>query len=59
LTTGTSTSTAPPLQNAIQIEQDRQIEPGREWPSYAGDPMDITPSSTGPLDITPTANRRR
>lgn len=30
----------------------------REWPSYPGEPMDITPSSTGPLDITPTANRR-
>ena len=49
--TGTFTGTARPPQKA------NQIETGREWPSYPGEPMDITPSSTGPLDIMPTANR--
>lgn len=47
MATGTST-----FSNTVQIED------GRGWMNYPGVPVDIVPTGNGPLDITPTANRR-
>lgn len=46
MTTGTSTST---------FIAEHAIEERRGWINYPGVPMDIRPTSTGPLDSTPTA----
>lgn len=55
MTTGTSTGTTV---SPSTVLQEVQIGPGRGWPAYPAEPVDITPSSTGPLEILPTANRK-
>ncbi|MBA3744009.1 hypothetical protein [Sporichthya sp.] len=59
MTTGTSASSSTSTSTSTAFAQHEvRIEDYRGWVNHPGVPMDITPTSTGPLDITATANRR-